>query len=229
MKQTINIEFGNTLEVIGNDVVAFGDTFHEFVVWFREEHNITLTESKLRNRLSTQALDLLGKMKRCCSRLEKDIESLEHCSSYNLTPSKKDYVIWRFNVRDLLQTCENTLSLYEGFIRKDLKPLRDTFDVFIRLLKRFDNIVQKYNSTTDKILPVIDNSYTTLNKIVNLGFEITTIETMSFQDFSQKYKQDGVDEKYLKYLEFLQDPLNERTEWEWMEPFLEYLDSFEED
>lgn len=212
------------IEKLYKDIVDFKADFFEFVSSFKEDYDITLNESVLRFDLSSQSMDLLRHMKTNCKRIRKDLALLEQYDKNSKELSRRQQYESYLNMRDLLQTCETTFALYDRFIRKDLEPLKNIFEEFFNLTKILATNLKEHNKKYSNKLPIIDAGYPTMNKVVNLGFEITRLERITFQDFADKYPL--VDSKYLKYLEFLKDPLNDRFEYQWYDSFLRYLDSF---
>lgn len=219
------MNFLEVIEELIENVIDFKTDFFKFVSNFNEKHDITLKESILRSTLGKESISLLKSMKECCQRIQDNLKMLEF---YNTKPNinlASNAIRIKLNIRDLYQICETTLELYDKFIRKDLDPLKKVFKEFTSLIETFSLKLKDFSEKHSIKFPVITGDYPTLHKVVNLGFEITTLERIAFQEFTGKYK-DLINDKYFKYLEFLKDPLDDRYEYQWVNTLINYEDSF---
>lgn len=207
------------------DILKFSEYFLQFRLNLDPRID-TLKESILSQKLSKESLALLTNMKSCQIRVDKDIQAFNKLLSENKQyKNKKDWFISNRNLNDFLQTCESVFEDYDKFLRKDIKLLKETFEKLKESITILDQKIKEYNQHAFFKFVEISEDFDTLNKVVILGYKITELDKISFDDFKKKYKE--VDNSFLKYLKFLSVPLDKKEEYKWLDLLENYFGTFE--
>lgn len=207
------------------DILEFSEYFLQFRLNLDPRID-TLKESVLSQKLSKESLALLTNMKSCQIRVDKDIQAFNKLLSENKQyKNKKDWFISNRNLNDFLQTCESVFEDYDKFLRKDIKLLKETFEKLKDSITTLDQKIKEYNQHAFFKFVEISEDFDTLNKVVILGYKITELDKISFDDFKKKYKE--VDDSFLKYLKFLNVPLDKKEEYKWLDLLENYFGTFE--
>ena len=193
----------NTNEItddLYNNFSQLKNLMFKFLFNFGRLNSRTLNESKLSDKLAKESKDLLLDIKNCTTRIQKDIQSLNYIIQHELQYKNKaswynDYS----NLRDCLNTCENTINTYNTFLRKDIKILKESFKNLIDALIDYQKVVKIYNQNRKEyFLPEVTKKHELLYQTVSIGFSVVDLKDISFQKFREEYPE--ADESFNQYL-----------------------------
>lgn len=207
-------------EFLEKDLLYFSKTFQAFQLNFDNTYS-HLSENKLTAKLSSEAQDLLSKLKLCEKRILNDTVQINCWLADRRQINKKTWFISNLNLRDCFNTCENTITLYDKFLRKDIKLLKETFEGLIHSIKVLNDKLKDYNDFAEYSFITIDESFTTLNKTVILGVDITNLKLLSLSDFQKLYPD--ADNDFVKYVNRKGD-VDKKEEWKWLYTLEEYFE-----
>ena len=207
-------------EFLEKDLLYFSKAFQAFQLTFDNTYS-HLSESKLTAKLSSEAQDLLSRLKLCEKRILNDITQINCWLADRRQLNKKTWFISNLNLRDCFNTCENTVACYDKFLRKDIKLLKETFEGLIHSIEVLNNKLKDYNDYAEYSFIVIDESFTTLHKTVIPGFDITKSELLSLNDFQKKYP--AADNDFVEYVNRKSDA-DKKEEWKWLYSLEEYFE-----
>lgn len=207
-------------EFLEKDLLYFSKTFQAFQLNFDNAYS-HLSENKLTSKLSSEAQDLLSKLKLCEKRILNDTVQINCWLADRRQINKKTWFISNLNLRDCFNTCENTINLYDKFLRKDIKLLKETFEGLIHSIKILNDKLKDYNDFAEYSFITIDESFTTLNKTVILGVDITNLKLLSLSDFQKLYTE--ADNDFVKYVNRKGD-VDKKEEWKWLYTLEEYFE-----
>lgn len=216
----------NTNEItddIYNNIQRIRTLFFKFTLDFGRLNSRTLKESKLSDKLAIDSKNILISMKNCVQRVDRDVKDIEVAIVNGLHySSKSTWYCDNRNFKDCFLTCENVLTLYDKFLRKDIKLLKENFETLVNALLRLQKAIEKYNKLNPNLkLPEITKDYKILYQTVSIGFSVVDLKDISFQKFKEDYPE--ADESFNQYLKAIRDDKRDRKEWEWLKALEDYF------
>lgn len=208
------------IEDFYSNVLEFSSIFEKI----RTKCYQNLTESIYKEKPIKGSKELLIDLKNCNNRVQNDIK---HIRIFLKEDVKKKYIIeTNINLRDLAETLDQLFLRYNKFIRKDIDLLKTNLQTLINSVRDLSRLIVEYNSNHDIKIFEFSKSKEFLNEVVNLGFNITKLEDISYEDFSKKYPE--ADQKFKRYLNtVLAGKISDRYEYKWLQLLDQYLGTFD--
>lgn len=208
------------IEDFCSNVLEFSSIFEKI----RTKCYQNLTESIYKEKPIKGSKELLIDLKNCNIRVQNDIK---HIRIFLKEDVKRKYIIeTNINLRDLAETLDQLFLRYNKFIRKDIDLLKTNLQTLVNSVKDLSRLIVEYNNNHDIKIFEFSKSKEFLNKVVNLVFNVTKLEDISYEDFSKKYPE--ADQKFKRYLNtVLSNKIDDRYEYRWLQLLDQYLDTFD--